>query len=117
MGGTYSAEAIRQSVNKDTTSRRHSILSGKRPIVLTRIRNVDRFVELAVGIAEVQSIRAFRGLVISLFRFGSDGSASESDLVDLDHFAVAEEFELPFLLEHHDMVSPRGGQRNRLRRR
>jgi hypothetical protein len=42
--------------------------------MLARIRDMDRLVELAVGIAEIQNVHAFRCLVVPCLVFGPTGS-------------------------------------------
>ncbi len=80
MSSANGAKTVGQSVNTDVASRRHPILAGKSAIMLARIRNVDRLVELALSIAEIQNVHAFGRLVISLSGFGSHGIATESNL-------------------------------------
>src|SRR5271155_1671940 len=53
MSRAHISIAIGQSVNKDITPGRRALLASLRPVALTGIRNVNRLVELAVGVAKI----------------------------------------------------------------
>jgi hypothetical protein len=103
-------------VHEHIASGRNRLLAGKHTVMLAGIRDVDRLVELAVSIAEIQNVRTFGRLVISLSGLGPDGIASEGDFIRLDRFALAEEFERPLFLQHHNVIGAQDRLRNRLRR-
>jgi murein DD-endopeptidase MepM/ murein hydrolase activator NlpD len=84
--------------------------------MLAGIRDVDRLVELAIGIPEIQNVQPFRCLVISLTSLGPDGIATEGDLIRSYHFASAEKFERPLFLEHQNVIGMQDGPRNGLSR-
>lgn len=107
----HKAVTIWQSVKKNIASWRHTLLKRRRPIMGTRIRNVDRLVKLAVRIAEVENINAFRRLVIALSGFRTDRVAPQSDLVRLDLSPVALQSQNAFLLQNNNPVSKQ--RRNR----
>jgi hypothetical protein len=85
-------------MDKNITPRGNTSLAGKGAVVQARIRDVKRLIELAVRIPEIQDVNALRRLVISLPGLRPDGITSEGYLIDLDHFALAEELECPLLL-------------------
>jgi hypothetical protein len=116
MSGADDAETVGESMDKKVPSRGHTILAGKGAILLARIRNVDRLIELAVSIAEIQNVDAFGRLVITLPGIGTNGIAAERDLVGFFDFALAEEFERPLLLQHDDLIGAENRMRHRLRR-
>jgi murein DD-endopeptidase MepM/ murein hydrolase activator NlpD len=65
---------------------------------------VDGLVKLAVGIAEVEHVDAFRSFVISLPGFRTDCFPAQRDLVSLENLSVMQQLELAFFLENQHAV-------------
>ena len=87
------AVAVGKAVKIDIPARGNAEFSGAGAILGIGIRNVDGTVELAVRIAPVEPIDAFRSLVVALPDLGTDGIGSERDLVSPQHLVVAQKRE------------------------
>jgi hypothetical protein len=116
VSGSDCAVAVGQSVDEDIASRGNAILPGKGAVMLARIRDVDRLVEPAMRIAEIQNVHAFGCPVISLSGLGSIWITPKGNLVGFDHLAMAEEFERPIFLQHDNFIGMQVRLRTGLRR-
>ena len=88
MHRTQPAEAIRQAVNHDVPAWGHAACTRLFPVLFVRIRDVNRFVELAIRVPAVKNVKAFGRLVIALLLLASRGRAPQSHLVGLKNFAL-----------------------------
>jgi hypothetical protein len=79
-------------------SGRNAILAGKVAVMLARVRDVDRFVELAVSVAEIQDVAAFGRLVIPLPGLGPHWITAESNVIGFDNFPLSEKLQRPLFL-------------------
>src|SRR4029077_18548642 len=73
----------------------------------TRIRDVQRAIELAVLVAAIENVQTLRGLVIALLHLLSHRRAAQGYLVLLQNLAMIEQFECALALQNQDFVSMR----------
>src|SRR5580692_9095539 len=99
MSGAQIAKAIRQTVNKHVTARRHAVPLRLCAVMRAGIRNVNRLVELAVRVARIEHIEAFGSFVVSLARLGTNRIATQRNFVTLDYFSMVDQLQGPVLLE------------------
>jgi len=100
MGCAESAVAIRQPVHEYVSSWRGADLACVGPILRIRVRNMNRFMESAMGSARVEHVDSLGSFVVSLPGFRTDWVGAESNLVGLDDLSLIEQFQRVLLFQH-----------------
>lgn len=65
---------------------------------------MDRLVELAVRVARIKNVAAFRSLVIPLSRLRSNRIAAQRDLVGLDDLALIKKLQRVLLFQNQHAI-------------
>ena len=97
---------FRRAVHHDLAARRHALCGGPRPVLIVRVGDVQRAVELALGIVAMGNVGAFRGLVVALLPLGSNRVSAERDLLSLEQLVSAHQRERSFFFQDVHAVSP-----------
>lgn len=99
--------AVWQAMNHDVATGRDSASRRSLFVLLIRIGNVNRLVELALRVAVVEDVTTLRSLVISLPLFGANRRASESHFVRTQNLAVRKQSQSALALHDDHLVSLR----------
>ena len=106
MRCSHPAITVGQPMYVDVTPRGNAVSPRRGTIPIVRVRNVNRFIEMAMRIARIENISPFGGLVVSLAGLRSDWVSTERDPVSFEYFAFAHQLERSFLLQHKNPVRP-----------
>lgn len=108
MSRSDPAISVGQTVQENVSSRGNAILARREAILIVRIGDVNRLVELTVRIARVEDVSSFGSLVVALTRLRADRNSTERNPVTLNDFAGVKQLQSSFLLEYNYAV---GAQR------
>jgi hypothetical protein len=104
VGGANRAVAARQAVDEDVAAGGDAAFASCRSLRGSWIGNVERLVELALGVARIQNVNPFRGLVVSPLGLRSDGGAAESYFVFFGDSSMAQEPKDVFVFQDQDAI-------------
>ena len=113
---SYPAVAAGQAMNKYVSARGNALAAGRSAILRVGIRDVNRLVETAVGIAPIEHLRSLWSLVVALHRLRADGLAAQCDLVGMNYFSSAHKLKGALALQDNHLVNTRCRGRGILRR-
>jgi len=106
MVGSNPAISIRKAVNHDVATGRKVQLLRELPVLIIRVRNVDRLVELALCIPPVENILALGRLVIALLLLLPDWGGAKRNLVCAESLALCHQIQLAIFLEDDNLIGP-----------
>ena len=83
------SQTVLQSMDLDVATWTYAKLTRPLAIGLTRIRDVQSKVELAVGLFAVNAVHAFRRLVVSSLGLWTSWTSPQSNLVGPQHLGAS----------------------------